>query len=591
MFTRPDSGIFYSNRALNLSREINFVLGEAVALRQLSYSLRELGNYPTALQINLKVLKLTEKHNLLHENALNLSQLGLIYNSVADYQVALNLFKESKAIFDSIQSSDFSVMTRSRLISNYQLMGEYDSALFHTEIALEEVELLQDQWPNRGLSMSIGKLYNSLGNYSMAIKYFQKAINSGSRSVAPEAYFNLAQIQKSLNNVDSSIYYVENSLAAAQTRGSYPQIIDAYRMMADIYESQDPAQANKYNKLAIAYEDSLELIGKTVALETFFEFDEQERQQELAAAEAEFQNKLRTNAFLGGSFTLIVIALLLYRSNSAKQKSKQRIEKAYNQLKSTQNQLIHSEKMASLGELTAGIAHEIQNPLNFVNNFSEVNKELLDELREALTKGDQVAVEAITRDILENEDKIMHHGKRAEGIVKSMLQHSRTSTGEKELTDLNVLADEYLRLAYHGFRAKDKSFNANFKTELTPNLPKRYIVPQDIGRVLLNLINNAFQAVKEVEKPEVVVTTKQGAKGLEIIVKDNGPGIPDRIKDKIFQPFFTTKATGEGTGLGLSLSYDIVTKGHGGQLTVQSNKREGPEGQSGSTFTIILPKT
>jgi signal transduction histidine kinase len=280
-------------------------------------------------------------------------------------------------------------------------------------------------------------------------------------------------------------------------------------------------------------------------------------------------------------------------------KQKEELQQALLELKSTQNQLIHSEKMASLGELTAGIAHEIQNPLNFVNNFSEVNKELLDELMEAQTKGDPDAIKAITRDLLENEDKIMHHGKRAEAIVKSMLQHSRTTTGQKEPTDINSLADEYLRLAYHGFRAKDKSFNANFKTELADDLPEINIVPQDIGRVLLNLINNAFQAAKEVDKPEVVVTTKHGVKGIEIRVKDNGPGIPDEIKEKIFQPFFTTKAAGEGTGLGLSLSYDIVTKGHGGELTVESKTRERVPnlnagqagGETGTTFTIRLPKT
>jgi signal transduction histidine kinase len=261
------------------------------------------------------------------------------------------------------------------------------------------------------------------------------------------------------------------------------------------------------------------------------------------------------------------------------------IEKAYTELKNTQSQLIHSEKMASLGELTAGIAHEIQNPLNFVNNFSEVNKELLDELKEAQAKGDHHAVEEITRDIIENEDKIIHHGKRAEVIVKSMLQHSRTSNGKKEPTDINSLADEYLRLAYHGFRAKDKSFNANIKTELTDDLPKINVVPQDIGRVILNLVNNAFQAVKDVDKPEVVVSTRHEAKGIEISVKDNGPGIPEKIKEKIFQPFFTTKPAGEGTGLGLSLSYDIVTKGHGGELKLRTLS----DGLAGKEFVIYLP--
>ncbi|GJM27589.1 MAG: hypothetical protein DHS20C17_02240 [Cyclobacteriaceae bacterium] len=264
------------------------------------------------------------------------------------------------------------------------------------------------------------------------------------------------------------------------------------------------------------------------------------------------------------------------------EEAKQSVENTLSELKSAQNQLIHSEKMASLGELTAGIAHEIQNPLNFVNNFSEVSTELLIEMKDEIESGNPAEVVELINDLIQNLDKIAHHGKRASGIVKGMLDHSRASSEEKVLTDINVLADEYLRLAYHGFRAKDKSFNANFKTELVHDLPKIDIVSQDIGRVILNLVNNAFQAVKHVTNPEVVVTTRHGEKGIEVSIIDNGPGIPEEIKDKIFQPFFTTKAAGEGTGLGLSLSYDIVTKGHGGTIEVKSSEK-------GTEFVICLP--
>ena len=263
------------------------------------------------------------------------------------------------------------------------------------------------------------------------------------------------------------------------------------------------------------------------------------------------------------------------------------IEKAYDELKSTQQQLIHSEKMASLGELTAGIAHEIQNPLNFVNNFSEVNAELISEMKEEIGKGNFEELKALVEDLAVNEEKIIHHGKRADAIVKGMLQHSRTNAGQKEPTDLNALADEYLRLSYHGLRAKDKNFNADFKTDFDAELPKIEVIPQDIGRVLLNLINNAFYAVHERTltglydrdnyKPTVKITTQKIDNKIEIHVKDNGNGIPEEIKDKIFQPFFTTKPTGEGTGLGLSLSYDIITKGHGGALTVESQAGKGTD--------------
>jgi signal transduction histidine kinase len=268
-------------------------------------------------------------------------------------------------------------------------------------------------------------------------------------------------------------------------------------------------------------------------------------------------------------------------------------EKALKELKAAQSQLIQSEKMASLGELTAGIAHEIQNPLNFVNNFSEVSNEMIQEIKEEREKKqgerDETLESELLTDIADNLQKITHHGKRADAIVKGMLQHSRASSGTKEPTDINALCDEYLRLAYHGLRAKDKSFNSNFETDWDESIGKINIVPQDIGRVIMNLVGNAFYAVqermqseKEAFQANVILSTKRRGTTIEIIVKDNGNGIPDHIKEKIFQPFFTTKPTGQGTGLGLSLSYDIV-KAHGGKLTVESIVGEG------SKFIIQLP--
>ncbi|MBX7107417.1 MAG: hypothetical protein K1X61_02095 [Chitinophagales bacterium] len=274
---------------------------------------------------------------------------------------------------------------------------------------------------------------------------------------------------------------------------------------------------------------------------------------------------------------------------------KEELQKTLTELRSTQNQLIQSEKMASLGELTAGIAHEIQNPLNFVNNFSEVSNELLTEMKNELANGHTSEAIALADDVSQNLEKIIHHGRRADAIVKGMLQHSRASTGKKELTDINALADEYLRLAYHGLRAKDKSFNATLKTDFDPSLGKINIIPQDIGRVILNMLTNAFYAVMEKKKlpgntpqassfePIVSVTTRKNGSNAEISISDNGNGIPQQVMDKIFQPFFTTKPTGQGTGLGLSISYDIITKGHGGELKVQT------EEGSGTTFTIVLP--
>ncbi len=267
----------------------------------------------------------------------------------------------------------------------------------------------------------------------------------------------------------------------------------------------------------------------------------------------------------------------------------EKLNRSLENLKATQSQLIQSEKMASLGELTAGIAHEIQNPLNFVNNFSEVSNELIDEMNEELDKGDLEEAKAISLDIKQNLEKITHHGKRADAIVKGMLQHSRSSSGTKEPTDINALADEYLRLAYHGLRAKDKSFNAELVTDFDETIGKIHVIPQEIGRVILNLITNAFYAVNEkkqqdeIFKPIVSVSTIKTGDYLEIKVTDNGKGIPKEVVDKIFQPFFTTKPTGQGTGLGLSMSYDIVTKGHGGELKVETEENEG------TTFSVVLP--
>jgi two-component system, NtrC family, sensor kinase len=259
------------------------------------------------------------------------------------------------------------------------------------------------------------------------------------------------------------------------------------------------------------------------------------------------------------------------------------------ELKQTQTQLIQSEKMASLGELTAGIAHEIQNPLNFVNNFSDVSIELLEEMNDELQKGDTDEAKAIARDVRQNLEKIAHHGKRADSIVKGMLQHSRASSGQKEPTDINSLADEYLRLAYHGLRAKDKSFNAELVTQFDGDLPKINVVQQEVGRVLLNLFTNAFYATTQQQKvsgddykPTVTLRTSQKDTIVEIMVSDNGSGIPKHVVDKIFQPFFTTKPTGEGTGLGLSLAYDII-KAHGGKINLQSEEGKG------TAFTIQLP--
>ena len=339
-------------------------------------------------------------------------------------------------------------------------------------------------------------------------------------------------------------------------------------------------------------------------------FKEELRGIEESGRRATHEGELRQYALLGGLGVFTIIALLLFRNNQSRKKAnellhiqkseielqKKNAEQALTELKSTQSQLIQSEKMASLGELTAGIAHEIQNPLNFVTNFSEVNAELIEEMESEMEKGNLADAKAIGKSIKENQEKINHHGKRADAIVKGMLQHSRSSSGMKEPADINALADEYLRLAYHGLRAKDKTFNATLKTDFDQSIGNVSVVQQDMGRVILNLIMNAFYAVTERKnragselpagqagfEPTVSVTTKRMDDKVLISIKDNGNGIPQKVLDKIFQPFFTTKPTGQGTGLGLSLSYDIV-KAHGGDIKVNTKENDGSE------FVITLP--
>jgi signal transduction histidine kinase len=395
---------------------------------------------------------------------------------------------------------------------------------------------------------------------------------------------------------DSALYFANLGNQLATISKAPEDIIYARSLLADVYDSLHiPDSTLKYQRQVKKLQDSTFSAQKLLNFQQVY-FDDQARKKKMEEAKKNYQNKLRVYTLIAALVILIIATVFLMRNikmrkktNAQLQQQKKELELSLAQLKSTQSQLIQSEKMASLGELTAGIAHEIQNPLNFVNNFSDVNRELADELEQEIDEGKYLDAKATAGNIKDNEEKINHHGKRADAIVKGMLQHSRTSSGQKESTDINVLVDEYLRLAYHGFRAKEKSFNAEIKTEFDNSVGKISIIPQEISRVILNLINNAFYAVNEKQKqnldgyePLVTVSTvKQNGK-VEIKVKDNGNGIPQKIVDKIFQPFFTTKPTGQGTGLGLSLAYDIV-KAHGGEIKVQSKEGEGSE------FKIQLP--
>jgi len=604
-FYLPDSALFYAYKALALARQIKFPKGEARALLFLILAQYELGNDSKALQISLQGLKLAEKNNLMYDEAHFLHTLGNIYNETKNPRKALDILNKSKVLFDSIRDFTYSTMVQNHIGDTYLRLNQSDSALDYCQLAYKNAVKINEEWLKHEVLISLGKIQDKKGNVDLALAYFRQSVAEASEAVTLfGSYFSIAQLYQK-TNTDSCIYYAKKSLEIVQGKGFNSSIVDATILLSNVYADRDPQKALQYSKLAIAYKDSLFNLGRTSSLENSVAFDEQERQYEIEIAETAYRNQVKQFAFISGLLVFLLIVYILYRNNRHKQKAyallqkqkqetdvqRAKAERTLHELKSTQAQLIQSEKMASLGELTAGVAHEIQNPLNFVNNFSDVNQELLTELRDEANKGNLDEVKSIASSVIENELKINHHGKRADAIVKGMLQHARTSSGQKEPTDINKLADEYLRLAYQRFRAKDKSFNATFATDFDQTIGKVNVIPQEIGRVILNLINNAFYAVHEKQKqnlnghePTVSVSTKRNAGTVAILVKDNGNGIPQKILDKIFQPFFTTKPTGQGTGLGLSLAYDIV-KAHGGEIKVQTKEGEGSE------FIIHLPET
>ncbi len=585
-----DSSMAYGQKALALSRQIKFTAGEIDALIILSFSQDELANSTEALELSLKALQVAEKNKDAYRTGWALERIGTSYRAFKNYPKALDYLYKARIAFDSIGDDKMETTLQSQLATTYLQMNQLDSGLQYAQSVFNKAAQLNIEWLRFNRLEIIAIAMGKKGNPRLALHYLQEILNMASSSLTlhSRTKYQVAKMYEQLNLTDSSIYFAQQSLADAQKGKFYSYIIDAATLLSGAYEKNNPTKAIEYDKITIAAKDSMANSGKMTAMENLLSFNEQERKYEIETAQTEYKNRVRQYSMIAGLVVVLMIALILYRNNKQKQKANKVLETTLSNLKSAQSQLIQSEKMASLGELTAGIAHEIQNPLNFVNNFSEVSNELIDEMNEELNKGDIEEAKAISADIKQNLEKINHHGKRADAIVKGMLQHSQTSTGKKEPVNINTLADEYLRLAYHGLRAKDKDFNATLKTEFNESIGNINIIPQDIGRVLLNLYNNAFYAVAEKRKqqsegfaPTVSVSTKKIGGKVEIKVKDNGNGIPQKIVDKIFQPFFTTKPTGQGTGLGLSLSYDII-KAHGGELKVQTKEGEGSE------FIILL---
>ncbi len=574
-------------------------------------------NYPEALKFLYYSLEEWEKMGNDNWAAEILSDIATILDYQKNYSESLESWFRALELYKRTNKNKYEIARAYTGIATiYLQQGKYQEALKNTTASQKVYEESGDK-PNQfyvfqlfgmigdkqaDLAFATGKIKSADSIYNEALVNYNTALSisqeSGDTVLMAEVYENLGSIYIKLNNFSKANDCLKKSLQLSNDRRENIKTIYSDLSKLDSLQG-NYKQALMHYKMYILYRDSLvntESTRKSEQARLQYDFNK----KETAAKAAQYKKDAEAKRIKNRQYfaitalgivvlAVVVIALIQFRNSKQKQKANIILENTLTNLKSTQAQLIQSEKMASLGELTAGIAHEIQNPLNFVNNFSEVNSELIDELSEEANKGNFEEIKNIAKDIKENEEKINHHGKRADSIVKGMLQHSQKSTGQKESTDVNKLTDEYLRLSFHGIRAKDKTFNANLKTDFDKSIEKINVIPQDIGRVLLNLYNNAFYAVNErklqqpgVYEPSVLVSTKKVNDKVEITVQDNGNGIPQKIVDKIFQPFFTTKPTGQGTGLGLSLAYDIV-KAHGGEIKVKTKDGEGAE------FIIQLP--
>src|SRR5436190_933984 len=579
-----------------------------------------LSDHIKALEYGLKSVDNAEKANSIINLAYNYKNLAVIYTRLGDDENTLRSYKKAMESTKKLGSGRQLGNLHNSIGIWYITNKKYAEAIEELKQGLEVGK--KNNFSSYDMAFLEGNLstaYTHTNSFQLvaplalhALSEFEKADD-----IEGMAWCNsmLADVFLKKNMPDSAIHYASLGLKQATETGTIEYMRDNSVSLADAFAfKNDFKNAYKYHLDFINYRDSMmnnDIEKKAGFLKYQDDLEKKQTQITVLNQEKKVQKSFLISTLIV-LLLIIVTVVLLIRNNRHKQKAnkllqqqkevieKQRDEtnKTLAELKQTQQQLIQAEKMASLGELTAGIAHEIQNPLNFVNNFSEVNDELLKELHAEADKGNLEDVKAIAKDIALNSEKINYHGKRADAIVKGMLQHSRTSNEQKELTDINALAEEYLRLAYHGLRAKDKSFHAKFETDFDKTVEKINVVPQEIGRVILNLINNAFYAVSEKAKqnlsgyePCVMLTTKKlnvrpddpVRRGkVEIKVKDNGNGIPQKVLNKIFQPFFTTKPTGQGTGLGLSLSYDII-KTHGGEIKVETKEGEGSE------FIIQMP--
>ncbi|MEP7253428.1 MAG: tetratricopeptide repeat protein [Ginsengibacter sp.] len=609
MQSKYDTSIQYYERAIGINERKKNTKELAGNYSNVAIGFQQLANFPQALVYQQKSLKLAEQLNNEVQQAYTLVNMGITYTLIRDSLRAEQAYSRSIKLAQGNHLRDVELYAYTNLSSLYIKQDRWNEGY---EFAMKAAVLAGKTGDQGTEAASFSKAAVCLAytdKFSEAIALGQKAILIADSSGQPlniyQGYSSMGNILKLQKKYAEAIPNYEKAFAALKEADAYdPDIGIGYKELSECYEqtgnlSNALASFKKYALI----EDSVrskDNVQKATELNMNYEFDKKKALSDALQAKKNAEAQTKQLLLLGGLLLALILAIAALFAYRNKQKANRKLEiqkgeiqSTLSKLETTQAQLIQSEKMASLGELTAGIAHEIQNPLNFVKNFSEVSTELIDDMEEELRNGKKETAIIIAENLRGNLAKITHHSLRADGIVKGMLQHSRTSTGLKEPTNINNLADEYLRLSYHGLRAKDKSFNASLKTDFDERLSapsgKIKLVTQDIGRVLLNLFTNAFYAVADKKRmhpdgydPTVSVTTKKEHDKVIIRVKDNGNGIPEDITEKIFQPFFTTKPTGQGTGLGLSLSYDII-KTHGGEIKVETKEGEGTE------FVITLP--
>ncbi len=620
------------NDSMELFIQLNDQCGESDVNEYLGIIQRSVGDYKGSLELLYKALELRRQNGYVDGESLSLYHLGVTYKYLGNLEKALECFLQSLLIAKEINYWVSESYSLNNIGGVYFELGDYDNAVKYFEESLAIRNSTGDKWGEAGCLDNIGYSHFRKENYKLAKTFCENSLaiscDVGDKKGEANSLFHLAEINFKTNDYNIARSFADKSLRIREHIGDKKGQAELNLFLAEItlanegdknYNDEKLTFLNKALSLGEetkaldllykihkgfynAFKESGHYAEALAHLELFNEIEKEIHSNTInqKILNLEINHKVEQSKKETEIYRLRNVELAsLYEEGKKQQQEielqKLHLEQTIDELKATQSQLIQSEKMASLGELTAGIAHEIQNPLNFVNNFSEVNTELIAELKEEIQAGNHANVIALANDIANNEQKINHHGKRADAIVKGMLQHSRSSNGVKVPTDINALGDEYLRLAYHGLRAKDKSFNATMNTDFDATIGNIDIIPQDIGRVILNLITNAFYAALlpplvsggvldpgYKHEPTVWLSTKKVGDKVFISVKDNGQGIPQKILDKIFQPFFTTKPTGQGTGLGLSLSYDIV-KAHGGELKVETKEGEG------AAFIIQLP--